>query len=65
MEGWKLILAWIACVALGALGGYVLGRILWELGFELIGSAIAIAGAGLGGILMFFWFMNWSEDRRP
>ncbi len=64
MEGWKLILAWIACVLLGAIGGFAIGWVIWKLGFELIGSAVALVGAGVGGIVLFFWFMNWSEDRR-
>ena len=64
MEGWKLILAWIVCVLLGAAAGFAIGWVVWRLGFELIGSAIALVGAGVGGIVLFFWFMNWSEDRR-
>lgn len=64
MEGWKLILVWIACVIVGAVVGFGIGWVIWKLGFELIGSAIALAGAGIGGIATFFWFMNWSEDRR-
>lgn len=64
MEGWKLILAWIACVLLGAAAGFGIGYVVWKLGFELIGSAIAMVGAAVGGIVLFFWFMNWSEDRR-
>ena len=64
MQGWKLILAWIACVLLGAAGGFAIGWVVWKLGFELIGSAIALVGAAVGGIGLFFWFMNWSEDRR-
>lgn len=64
MEGWKLILVWIACVLLGAAAGFAIGWAVWKLGFELIGSAIALAGAGIGGIVMFFVFMNWSENRR-
>lgn len=64
MQGWKLILAWIAFVLLGAAAGFAIGWVVWQLGFELIGSAIAMVGAGVGGIVLFFWFMNWSEDRR-
>lgn len=65
MQGWKLILAWIACVIVGAVGGFAIGWVVWKLGFELIGSAIALVGAGVGGIAVFFWFMNWSDSRRP
>jgi ABC-type branched-subunit amino acid transport system permease subunit len=64
MSGWKLILVWIACVILGAAAGFALGWVAWRLGFELLGSAIALVGAGVGGIIMFFVFLNWSEDRR-
>jgi hypothetical protein len=64
MQGWKLILAWIAFVLLGAAAGFAIGWVVWKLGFELIGSAIALVGAGVGGIVLFFWFLNWSEDRR-
>ena len=46
------------------LGAYVfLLAIL--LGFELIGSAVALVGAGAGGILVFFGFLNWQEKRNP
>jgi hypothetical protein len=64
VQGWRLIAIWIACVLVGAAVGYLIGWVIWQLGFELIGGAVALAGAGVGGILMFFAFMNWSEDRR-
>ena len=64
MSGWKLGLTWVACVLIGAAVGFGLGWVLWKLGFELIGSSVALVGAGAGGILMFLWFMNWSENRR-
>ena len=64
MKGWTLILVWIGCVIIGALVGYWIGLILWQLGFELLGSAVTLVGAGLGGILMFLAFLKWSEDRR-
>jgi hypothetical protein len=63
MSGWKLVLAWAVCVLVGAIGGYFLGFLLWRLGFELIGSAVALVGAGIGGILAFFAFLRWSTDR--
>jgi ABC-type branched-subunit amino acid transport system permease subunit len=63
MQGWKLVLAWIACVLLGAAAGFLIGWVVWKLGFELIGSAIALAGAGVGGIVVFFAFMNWQDNR--
>ena len=64
MKGWTLILVWIGCVIIGALVGYWIGLILWQLGFELLGSAVTLVGAGLGGILMFLAFLRWSEDSR-
>jgi len=64
MGTWRLILIWIACVIAGAVAGFAAGYILWQLGFELIGSAVAIVGAGVGGIAAFLWFLQWSEDRR-
>jgi hypothetical protein len=65
MSGLKLILVWIACVILGAAAGFLAGYVLWKLGFELIGSAVAIVGAGAGGIVAFIWFLNWQDSRQP
>jgi hypothetical protein len=64
LGGWTLILVWIACVILGAVAGFAVGYVLWKLGLELIGSAVAMVGAGVGGIAAFLWFLQWSEDRR-
>jgi hypothetical protein len=64
MSGLKLVLVWIVCVIVGAVAGFGAGWILWKLGFELIGSAVALVGAGAGGIVAFFWFMNWQENRQ-
>lgn len=63
MSGGRLVLVWIVCVILGAVAGFLLGYVLWQLGFELIGSAVTLVGAGIGGILAFFGFMSWSERR--
>jgi hypothetical protein len=65
MSGGKLIALWIGCVIVGALVGYFIGLLLWQLGFELLGSAVTLVGAGLGGILMFLAVLKWSEDRQP
>jgi hypothetical protein len=65
MSGGKLIAIWIGCVLVGALVGYLIGLVLWQLGFELLGSAVTLVGAGLGGILMFLAVLKWSEDRQP
>ena len=64
MSNVMLIIVWIACVILGAIAGFAAGYLLWKLGFELIGSAVALVGAGVGGIAAFLWFLQWSEDRR-
>jgi hypothetical protein len=65
MSGCVLILVWIGCVLVGAAAGYAVGYLIWKLGFELIGSAVALVGAGAGGILVFFGFLNWQENRNP
>jgi len=64
MSGLKLTIAWIVCVIVGAVVGGLVGYIVWKLGLELIGGAIALVGAGLGGILAFFWYLQWSENRQ-
>jgi hypothetical protein len=63
MSGWKLVVIWIGCVLVGALVGYLLGLLLWSAGFELLGSAVTLVGAGLGGILVFLALLRWSEER--
>lgn len=63
MTGWKFGLIWILCVLIGAAVGFGIGWALWKLGFELIGSAVALVGAGVGGVIMLFAFLRWSEDR--
>ena len=63
MSGWKLIVLWIGCVIVGALVGYLIGMVLWQLGFELLGSAVTLVGAGLGGILVFLALLRWQEER--
>lgn len=64
MSGVGLILVWIACVIVGAVAGFALGYVVWQLGFQLIGSAIALVGAGLGGVIAFLGVLRWSENRR-
>jgi hypothetical protein len=49
----------------GAAVGYLAGFLLWKAGFELIGSAVAMVGAGGGGIVAFLGFLNWRENRQP
>ncbi len=63
MSGWKLGLVWVACVIIGAFLGYAIGWAIWRLGFELIGSAVALVGAAVGGIVLLLAFMRWYDDR--
>ncbi len=63
MSGAKFVLVWIACVVVGAVIGFGIGWALWKLGFELIGSAVALVGAGIGGFVVLFAFMRWADDR--
>jgi ABC-type uncharacterized transport system permease subunit len=56
-----LIIAWIVCVLVGALVGLLIGWVVWKLGFELIGSAIALVGAGAGGIIAFLAFLSFAD----
>ena len=64
MGTFGMILLWIGCVIVGAIAGFLVGYVLWKLGLELIGSAVALVGAGVGGILAFFGLMAWL-DRHP
>jgi hypothetical protein len=67
MGTFGMVLLWIGCVLVGALAGFLIGYVLWKLGFELIGSAVALVGAGVGGIVVFFGLLAWFErrDSRP
>lgn len=58
-----LIVAWVVCVIAGAAVGYLAGFILWQIGFKLIGSAVALVGAAVGGIAAFLALLNWWGDR--
>jgi hypothetical protein len=57
-----MIIAWVVCVILGAAVGFFAGTIIWHMGFELLGSAVALIGAGAGGIFAFFGFLT-LQDR--
>ncbi|CAN5656766.1 hypothetical protein BH24CHL4_BH24CHL4_15760 [soil metagenome] len=63
MSGWKFGLTWIVFVIAGAAVGFAIGWALWKLGLELIGSAVALVGAGIGSFIMLFALMRWSEAR--
>jgi hypothetical protein len=52
---------WIISVVIGAIAGLLIGWLVWALGFEIIGSAIALVGAGAGGIIAFFAFLTWGD----
>ena len=58
-----MIVVWTACVVIGAGLGYLAGYILYQLGFVIIGSAVALVGAGVGGIVMLFAVMGWWNRR--
>lgn len=53
-----MVVVWIACVLVGAGLGYLAGWVLWQLGFELIGGAVALVGAAAGGIIILVWLMS-------
>jgi hypothetical protein len=63
MRTFVWIVVWIVCVLVGAGVGYLAGYGLWKLGFEIIGSAVALVGAGVGGILVFLWLLSWWDRR--
>ena len=48
----------------GAVVGYFTGYLLWRIGFELIGSAVALVGAGVGGIVVFLALLAWWDRRQ-
>ena len=60
-----VIAVWVGCVLLGACVGFLAGfDVLWKLGFELIGSAVALVGAGVGGIVVFLSLLSWWDRRQ-
>ena len=52
MRSWTFGLFWVVAVLIGAAAGFLIGYAVWKLGFEFIGSAIAMVGAA-GGIVVF------------
>jgi hypothetical protein len=58
-----IILAWIACVILGAVVGFFVGYMIYRLGFEFLGATVAFIGSGLGGIIAFFVFLSLMDRR--
>ena len=59
-----IIAVWVGCVLVGAGVGFAAGYVLWKLGFELIGSAVALVGAGVGGIVVFLALIAWWDRRQ-
>ena len=49
--------------ACGAVIGFLISYGLWKLGFEIIGSAVAWAGAVIGGIVGFLGVLSRYGDR--
>jgi hypothetical protein len=64
MRGLVMVVVWIACVLVGAGLGYLAGWALWKMGFELIGSAVALVGAAAGGIIILVWLMSTDFGQR-
>jgi hypothetical protein len=64
MRTWVLIAVWVGCVAVGAIIGFLVGYILWQMGFELLGSAASLVGAGVGGIVVFLALLAWWDRRQ-
>ena len=63
MGTFGLIALFAACVIGGAIAGYLVGFVLWKAGFVLIGSAVGLAGAGVGGIVAFLGVLGWYDRR--
>ena len=59
-----IIAVWVGCVLVGAGVGFLAGYVLWKMGFELIGSAVALVGAGVGGIVVFLALIAWWDRRQ-
>ena len=57
------IVVWIVCVLVGAGVANLAGYGLWKLGFEIIGSAVALVGVGVGDILVLLWVLSWWDRR--
>lgn len=55
------VIACIISVVAGAAIGFFVGWLLFQMGLEIIGSSIALAGAGVGGILLLSGFIAWSD----
>lgn len=63
MGGCRLSLMGVVGALLGAAAGLLIGWLLWQLGFTLIGTAVMLVGAGAGAVFGFFAAASWSERR--
>jgi hypothetical protein len=52
---------WFGLGLLGVIAGFLVGWLIYALGFVLIGSAVMVFGAGFGGLLAIVWYMRRSE----
>jgi hypothetical protein len=57
-------LLWVGCVIAGGIVGFLVGYLLWQLGFELIGSAVALVGGVAGAVIAFILVLGWSQRRQ-
>jgi hypothetical protein len=49
MKSFGSTLMWIGCLIVCVAAGLLSGWIVWKFGLEIIGSAVVLAGAGVGG----------------
>ena len=64
MGGCRMLLLWGGCIIAGGIIGFGIGYLLWQLGFEMLGSATAMIGSVIGGTMAFFGVYAWSERRQ-
>jgi hypothetical protein len=64
MGGFRVFLLWVGCIIVGGVIGFAIGYIIWQLGFEMLGSATAMIGSVVGGTMAFFGVYAWSERRQ-
>jgi hypothetical protein len=55
------IILCVVSVVVGAVIGLFIGWVLWQLGFEIIGGAVALVGAGVGGIILLLAALAWGD----
>ena len=57
-------LLWVGCVLTGAAIGFLAGYLLWQFGFELIGSSVALVASVAGAVIAFICVLGWSQRRQ-